>query len=456
MTTTARKIFSGFVTVAAAALVLFPIVVILLERDPNVDPWQRLTIGAGYLGMTFLCAQLVFSARSPVLDRLFGCDRMVAVHRVNGFVVLSVVFFHGLLALVRPEGSPARIVLQSPAFAILTSGVTAGAAFGFAALVGIVRDKLKTRYEVWRNLHRVAYYALPLALLHATVSTFDKAENSMLFAHSVATAVLAFSVIIGRARRYLTALHKPTRITEVVTRASDVTSIRLSRPDGFTFAPGQFCEISTSSESSHPFSISSGTGETYLELTAKTVGDFTTSFSRFAANDAVVVVGPYGRVTPARVVTRSHVGLIAGGIGITPFISMVSSDEFWDRPGLERVTLVWSVRAETSRAFIGEIEEATRSRLLTVLIVVTNGGQVPVNDREEPPDAEHANFSTSLPFTTGKRISELPADQLGFDKGSHDSTYVLCGPDGFMRSCRRMLTAAGVPASHIFDERFRF
>lgn len=73
-------------------------------------------------------------------------------------------------------------------------------------------------------------------------------------------------------------MNNPVQLLAVIRYTPEVTSLRFIRPDGFRAYPGQFCEISLEDEPSYPFTISSGTDDSYLEITAKANGDFTESW----------------------------------------------------------------------------------------------------------------------------------------------------------------------------------
>ena len=454
MTRTAGPMGRTVVVATAAAVVVFPGVVFLLGGGSAGDPWSAVVMGLGYTALTLLCAQLILSARVPLLDRLYGADRLIKAHRLNGKVLLGVIALHAAAGLFKLDESGRSLVVGLSPFGIVFTGAAAGTIVAIAAFAGLRQDKLNIPYEEWRNLHRLAYYVLPIVLLHALVSGWARTDNALLFAHSLVLAVLAGAALLDRGRRFLAAMKRPSLVTGIMRRAPDVTSIRFERPIGFRLRPGQFCELAMHREPSHPFTISSGSGDDELEVTAKSIGDFTDSWPTMKVGTHIIVTGPHGRLIPECVIGAPRVVLLAGGIGITPFMSMLRSAEFWDHPELESVTLLWSIRAASTPPFLDEIVAIGQERPLTTHMVLTST-KGSAGDVETGTSAEFTLRDVGLqPFARGRVTREVFV-RAGICSAPELTSYALCGPDGFMAACRAMLRQAGVRRSRIVAESFR-
>jgi predicted ferric reductase len=94
------------------------------------------------------------------------------------------------------------------------------------------------------------------------------------------------------------------------------------------FNPGQFIFVSFDDKNigkeSHPFSISSGSNEKNISITIKKSGDYTDKLDVLSVGTAVTIEGPYGVFSYTNAKNNRQIW-IAGGIGITPFISMVKT-----------------------------------------------------------------------------------------------------------------------------------
>src|SRR5690349_15824858 len=118
------------------------------------------------------------------------------------------------------------------------------------------------------------------------------------------------------------------------TVARGTSAFRLARPEGFAFAAGQAVNLTLvdppetdAKGSSRTFSIASGPSESTLQIATR-MRD--TAFKRvlgsLAPGAALKIRGPMGKFILPEDPSRPVV-LLAGGIGITPFMSMLREEE---------------------------------------------------------------------------------------------------------------------------------
>jgi hypothetical protein len=105
----------------------------------------------------------------------------------------------------------------------------------------------------------------------------------------------------------------------------DVRQFRLERPEGFTFKPGQATELSIDKgewkDRRNPFTFTSLKGDPYLEFTIKIYPErqgVTNQLSLLNPGDTMILREPWGAIE-----YQGPGYFIAGGAGITPFISIL-------------------------------------------------------------------------------------------------------------------------------------
>jgi ferredoxin-NADP reductase len=228
----------------------------------------------------------------------------------------------------------------------------------------------------------------------------------------------------------------PVQVLGVHDESAAVRTFRMSRPEGFTFAAGQFlmvrCQINGQTHA-RCYSISSAPDEVgYLEISVRRQGLVSGALHDTAVPGSVLFVKPpAGRfVYPAG--DRRPVVLVAGGVGITPCISMLRHAVVHEpfRP----VTLLFSVKSEDDVPFEREIAAIAKlNPQVRVVITVT---------RAAGSTRHHVG-----------RIDESLVRAVV--RSPHDSLCYMCGPPPMVGAAREALVAAGVPDQQIHDEVFQ-
>lgn len=162
-----------------------------------------------------------------------------------------------------------------------------------------------------------------------------------------------------------------TDVSKVIQRTKDVKSIRLFRPKGFDYLPGQwiFLTIGQSDQSTKPLSLSSSPTEDFLEVTKRLTGQkFSNALAALSAGDTVQVRGPYGSFTFQG--EYNKVCMLSGGIGITPLRSMIRYST--DKQLATDIILLYSNRHEDDISFAEDFDEMQRHNPnLSVIVTIT-------------------------------------------------------------------------------------
>lgn len=236
----------------------------------------------------------------------------------------------------------------------------------------------------------------------------------------------------------------PTRSTRVVSVeeiAGGTIAVRLEKPAGFTYRAGQALYLMLGEAAAgddggriRTFSIASAPHEEHL-LLATRVGSsaFKSALRALKPGASVVIDGPYGDLVVDPTGSRPVV-FLAGGIGITPFRSLIVDAL---HRGLSRgVLLVYINRTSESAAFLPELS-ALQGRHPSFRLA-------PMMSEVLPHDsAENGARGHVTRGTLEAHVGELSAP-----------TYVIAGPSSMVAAMQTLLRDAGVNPRDISAEMF--
>lgn len=167
-----------------------------------------------------------------------------------------------------------------------------------------------------------------------------------------------------------------------------------------------------------------------IELGIKLYGEFTHRAVELKVGDNVEIVGPYGVFTLPE--SATNVIMIAGGIGITPFLSMMRSAAEEHR--FTNITLLYSNPTLEDCAYRTELDVlAQKNPHINVLHFIT---------REEAPEGLFSG-----------RIDPKAMEHY-VPVTDHATLYYLCGPVPFMQELAQHLMGEGVGRERIKMEKF--
>lgn len=169
-----------------------------------------------------------------------------------------------------------------------------------------------------------------------------------------------------------------------------------------------------------------------IQLGIKVAGEFTQALNKLKAGDLVELAGPYGVFTIKA--EMENVVFLAGGIGITPFLSMIRGEIATN--STRRMTLLYANKSPQDIAFQQELEFLANAHPLLRLAHTIENGEL---------------TASPVPCHSGRVTEELLRQYGGDMRQNH---YLLCGPPPFMDCMKEYLSAAGVDPSHIKVERF--
>ncbi|MDT4944993.1 MAG: hypothetical protein QOH14_1726, partial [Pseudonocardiales bacterium] len=305
---------------------------------------------------------------------------------------------------------------------------------GFA----VKRRKRQPRYEGWRLLHvALAVTVLVAAGLHVWWLANLVDYPAMRFAYALLAEAAAFIAI----RRWIWLPIRARRRAYVVEDVRPVSgnavtiTVRAHGHAGLPFHAGQFAWLKIGSSpfvfEEHPFTIASTAEHPDLkEFTIKALGDFSELLIGLRPGRRIYLDGPYGAFTFEGVRNSGFV-FIAGGVGITPMLSMLRT--LADRGDQAHHELVVGARSASEIMARQDIEEL-RSRLdLTITEVVQSA-------------------PAGWPGELG-RIDAALLDRV-LPRRSRHHDYFVCGPPGMVVAVGRHLRDRGIPPRRIHTEQF--
>lgn len=117
------------------------------------------------------------------------------------------------------------------------------------------------------------------------------------------------------------------KITEVFSLTHDVKRIKTIKPKGYTFSPGQATEVAINKEGwkgkKRPFTFTSLPDDNFLEFVIKSYRDHngvTKKIEDLTEGEELIIDDPWGTIE-----YKGKGVFIAGGAGITPFISILKN-----------------------------------------------------------------------------------------------------------------------------------
>ena len=408
-----------------------------------------------FAGMAAFAMNLVLGARIRPVEKLFGgLERMYRIHRANGQIAFALLAAHAFLIFA------SRVTISvSSGFDLVTprSGLTIFSGFVALTLMGVALVLtlfVRLGQEVFVYVQRAFGFVFLLATYH--VFATQNGAKALSPSLNWYTAVLATAGIAAFAYRSLfhnVLVHRKHYTVDAANRLDDfVTEIVLEpRSKPLAYEPGQFVFVSFRSPAMrahqravdislerqvfsirageignqfHPFSITSAPDEPNLRITVKAVGDYTSALRRLEPGAEAIVEGPFGSFTNAGLAQPRQLW-IAGGIGVTPFLSMARS--LGDGTAAP-VRFYYCVERLEEAHFLDEFRAIAARR---------DGFEIAVVPRDTD-----GFLSAARLYAENQELAE--------------TDVLICGPPAMIVSLRAQLATRGFPQRQLHAEEFGF
>jgi len=434
------------------AYVLGPLIPILLyayDRPGDVGSGRGIGIICGTIAFTWFLNQLIIAARPKSVEKGFGLDRMYRVHTqiAVAAVVLAVIhktLFNGGWAFgPAPDWLSLNLFILVTLVSLIYMGHSVLLKFEPIAKLRTGEDgKPRISYQNIKLFHNLSVLAVIIVFFHIR-GTSEVNGNVSLDAYFTIYLILALAFYVYHKFIRSILLNKdPYTIRRVTADSTNIVSLDLVNAQNhrMVYKPGQFVFLSAQSSAvdreQHPFSISSSPGhDRSFRLTIKDLGDYTSKIGAVQQGDTATIEGPYGNFTHTDLPSGTPLVFIAGGVGITPMISMLG--HLSRHQPDTTVDLLWCARYRDDLIRYDEVQNiSTAMKNLTV---------TPILSRDEEWEGEKGRISRGHlePLVTGPQS----------DPEIH---FFICGPHQLMMDVIEHLKDMSVGSDRIHFEDFAF
>lgn len=416
----------------------------------------------GMLGLVFMTLSLCVTP----IRRLTGWNALLSMRRNLGVYGFGYILVHFLIFFWWDRGHDVGSTVNEILERVYLW-------FGFGSLVIMIplaitsTDGMVTRLgpKRWKLLHRAAYVAVAFGVLHFYLLEKADKTRSLAFAFTLG-GLLLFRLVrhyfdlraeVAAGKAKLTATKKTAggmakkkfwsgelKVARIFDETHNVKTFRMVTLDGkplpFEAIAGQYINLMLTIDGkkvNRSYTIaSSPTRNAYVEISVKRDGLASKYLhASVKEGDKIKVGAPAGKFYFAGDEAK-RVILCAGGVGITPMMSVIRS--LTDRCWTGDVYLIFAVKKREDVIFERELEYLkNRYPNLHVKITLTN---------------DDAASAGGLYDGTRGRISKELVEKFVPDlKGCR---VMLCGPDPQMKAARELFTSLGIANEQVHEEAF--
>ncbi|MFA6430369.1 MAG: ferric reductase-like transmembrane domain-containing protein [Candidatus Paceibacterota bacterium] len=383
---------------------------------------------AGLLTELLIITQLFLISRFSFIEKEYGFDKLVGIHKKVGMFIGVFIISHPLLltigyAKINNVSFIKQFINFQTNWEEVFSATIAAIIIILIAIISIKKIRNKIPYEVWYLSHLPIYFAIAIAFEHQ-IQTGDMSQGGAMF-YWYLINLLTISILISY--RFIKPLYLFLNhqfvVEKIIKENHNVYSIYLTGRNmkKYKFQSGQYATLIFMQKNMwfhHPFSFSDTKNGRNLRFSIKSSGDFTSKIEKINVGTRVWMDGPLGTFTLDKSVKKKFL-FIAGGIGITPILSILKSI-----PNNKDSILMYSNKTQSDIIFH---EEINRNVLKTYY------------------------FNTN---ETGERINIGKIKEICPDYKDRD--IYICGPVQMKDSIVKELRSNNLTAKQIHFEKFDY
>ena len=415
-----------------------------VRHDLGVNDVNFAIKTTGLVGLVLLVSSLLITP----LRKLTGWNTLIAVRRNLGVIGFGYIAAHFLIFFWWEQDGSVVATLREIIDRVYLW-------FGFGALLLMIplaltsTDGMLSRLGAkrWKRLHRLAYPAIIGGSIHYILQAKSDIRQPAVFAGALG-ALLLYRIVVAVVPKKKAEKKKRSfwagelQLAKLTDETHDVRTFRFVNPAGgplpFEHVAGQYLNLQLTIDGkrvNRSYTIASPpTRRDYCEISVKKAGNGYGSkhlHETWKQGDLIKVSAPAGKFVFAGH-EAERVVLLAGGIGITPMMSVIRS--LTDRGWAGEMYLVFSVRLVKDVVFRAEIAELSAKHPNLHVKMTVSG------DPDTAWDGARGNINREL----------LDGFIPNFTRGP----VLVCGPDPMMTAMRKLLVGMGIPDAAVHQEAF--
>ncbi len=223
-------------------------------------------------------------------------------------------------------------------------------------------------------------------------------------------------------------------VLEIRKETPTIVTVIFKNP-GINYKPGNyfvfFLDVNDEKGNYRDFSVASSPTEDVIIVSSRiTKSEYKKKFTSLKKGDKITVKGPFGHFLLS---DDKDIVMIAGGIGITPFRSMLKY--LTDVESSQKITLFYGSKTPEEIAFLNDLEKLS-SKNKNIKIIYT------VNDPKD--------HKTDYKGLTGF----IDSNMIKYNTSVKNKYFYICGPTAMVDSMTNQLKSIGIKESDIRVEHF--
>lgn len=383
---------------------------------------------AGLMGFLFLSLLIFSGDTARYFDRFFGMDKIIKFQRKFALFTMFFVLAHPIFFILSDWSIFSFLI---PNFSVWPSALGAIALYIFIAVMIASKMYKRISYNVWQYIHILTYILFCFSLYHAFYLGSDSGNRFIRAIYLILLLVVAAGLVYRTIYKLKQRRAEKFYVKSVKDEIKDVFTITLESKKKLVFKAGQFCFLRLKQDklyARHPFTMTSSPEENELSFIVKIQGRFTEALKNLKPGDEVIVDGPFGIFTVEDEI--KDLVFIAGGVGITPFISMLR-DKLTEASN-QRVVLLYGSKIETDIICRQELDNIKQAWFTKIYIL-----------------SDHSSSFTAgeIGYINQKIIEK-------YVPNINNTLFYICGPEPMKIGLNKILSKLGVARYNIIIEDF--